>query len=288
MESFYLTLPSNVKNESYNNTVANFKTRLANRFDLKGDWEVAITEASYTYSWYNINSKEYIQLVYYDGTKVVTNENKIEITPSRYENIDDLLKFINEQMKSKFSNLDIPIPEIKNNEQLKRVYIDRTLYRKISIVHLKITAGLCSILGISKKHMDNGTTADLLNSKKEYEQLSLERRKTFSRVATPEDLRYWSGRPFDFATSLHSLFVYCDIVKHGYVGDSFSQLLRILQIPSKAEYGNQVVLTYSNPQYLPLLINEFESVEIHIKDDTNRTVPFQFGRSIFTLHFRKR
>lgn len=38
MDSFYMTLPSNVKSKTYNNTVANFKTKVSQRISLSGDW----------------------------------------------------------------------------------------------------------------------------------------------------------------------------------------------------------------------------------------------------------
>jgi len=49
MSHFYLTLPSNssIKCEP-DNTVAKFTKELSTSIELRGDWEVALTEITYT------------------------------------------------------------------------------------------------------------------------------------------------------------------------------------------------------------------------------------------------
>ena len=42
------------------------------------------------------------------------------------------------------------------------------------------------------------------------------------------------------------------------------------------------------PQYVPVSKKEFNTVEIDIRDDTGRPVPFEFGKVITTLHFRSK
>jgi hypothetical protein len=36
------------------------------------------------------------------------------------------------------------------------------------------------------------------------------------------------------------------------------------------------------------MTKDFETIEIHIKDDTGESIPFEFGRSIIVLHFRRK
>jgi hypothetical protein len=93
--------------------------------------------------------------------------------------------------------------------------------------------------------------------------------------------------PTDILGSFHSLFVYSDIVESSFVGNSHTQLLRIVEVPSGKKYGDQCVLTYSQPHYMPLRSTEFRTIEIDVKDDTGERIPFKFGRVIVTLHFRK-
>ena len=56
---FYLTLPSNSSMENFpDNTLTNFKTKLAQPIELIGEWEVALSELQYPRSWYNLRKSE--------------------------------------------------------------------------------------------------------------------------------------------------------------------------------------------------------------------------------------
>jgi len=84
-----------------------------------------------------------------------------------------------------------------------------------------------------------------------------------------------------------SLLVYSNIVKHQLVGDTVTQLLRLVHIPSTAKFGDQVTITYEKPQFFPLTHNYFKNIEILVCDDTGRKIPFQFGRTYVTLVFKR-
>ena len=64
--------------------------------------------------------------------------------------------------------------------------------------------------------------------------------------------------------------------------------MRTVGVPNEAKFGDQVVLVFTDPHYVPVLINDFENVEIDIKDDTNARIPFLYGRSRLKLHFKPR
>ena len=84
-----------------------------------------------------------------------------------------------------------------------------------------------------------------------------------------------------------SLLLYSNIVKHTPVADTASKLLRLVEIPSRSHFGEQVTLTYDKPQFYPLSHNYFKQIEIKFLDDTNHIIPFQFGRSFVTLVFKR-
>ena len=55
-EQFYVTLPSNSSFDYFpDNTVTSFKTKLAAPLIFHAQWEVALVEIIYPYSWYNVN-----------------------------------------------------------------------------------------------------------------------------------------------------------------------------------------------------------------------------------------
>jgi hypothetical protein len=91
--------------------------------------------------------------------------------------------------------------------------------------------------------------------------------------------------PPDIRGGMDSLFVYCDLVEPQIVGNSMQQLLRI--VPIKGRHGDYISSVFVAPHYIRILRREFSTVEITIKTDTNRLVPFEFGKCIAKLHFRK-
>lgn len=69
MESFCITLPSNVSSiNEKNNTASNYKTKLAMDLILDGNWEIGLSEISYTYSWDNATENYTIYLIDDNGT----------------------------------------------------------------------------------------------------------------------------------------------------------------------------------------------------------------------------
>jgi len=62
--------------------------------------------------------------------------------------------------------------------------------------------------------------------------------------------------------------------------------LRTVNIGGKE--GLTINRIYQNVQYVPLHRKQFDTVEIDIRDDTGRRVPFERGKVVVTLHFRQR
>ena len=103
--------------------------------------------------------------------------------------------------------------------------------------------------------------------------------------------------PFAFGVAKHpanllasvpqQLFVYSDIVEPQLVGDTIAPLLRIVAIRSKFEFGKCVAVTYETPHYIRVQRRQFETIEIDIRDNTGKPIPFEFGTVIVKLHFRR-
>ena len=70
------------------------------------------------------------------------------------------------------------------------------------------------------------------------------------------------------------------------VGDTAVPLLRA--VPLEGKHGDVVSTSFDNVQYIPVLHKEFTTIEINIRDDAGRRVPFERGRVTVTLHFRRR
>ncbi len=66
MDNFYITLPSNSSMDSYpSNTVSHYTTKLPQRLNLEGDWEVALVEIQIPQTWNNVDaSNDNFQITY--------------------------------------------------------------------------------------------------------------------------------------------------------------------------------------------------------------------------------
>jgi hypothetical protein len=90
----------------------------------------------------------------------------------------------------------------------------------------------------------------------------------------------------DLRGGFYSLFVYCSLVEPQIVGNVTAPLLRNVHIEGKN--GDIVEKIFTTPHYVPVNSKEVNHIEIDIKDDNNQSIPFQFGKTVVKLHFRKK
>lgn len=84
----------------------------------------------------------------------------------------------------------------------------------------------------------------------------------------------------------HNMFVYCDIVDPHAVGHAKVPLIRVVTV--KGRYGEDVNSIYTNIYFHPVKQKYFDTIEIDIRDNAGRKIPFLRGTVIVTLHFRLR
>ena len=103
------------------------------------------------------------------------------------------------------------------------------------------------------------------------------------RQLTFRDERKYKGKvAMDPNKGFNSLYVYCDAAE---VGDIKAPLLRV--VDATENFGDLIHILYATPQYDPVSTKEFNTVEIDIRDDSGRSVPFEFGKVVATRHFRR-
>ena len=86
-------------------------------------------------------------------------------------------------------------------------------------------------------------------------------------------------------TNITSIYVYCNIVQPQIVGNTSVPLLRT--IPVSENSGDVITKTFTNIQYVPVQTKSFEDIEILLRTHTGDPVPFERGKVIATLYFRK-
>ena len=290
MNNFYITLLSKSNNDYLKNNPSNFKIKLAQNIKLNANWQVGIAELSYQRSWYNINKEENIEIKYFD--KKLKTKNFI-LKPGYYS-IEDLIASINRLFRLEESNSTVKLPKLriivkKSSENLE---IEFAIHKNM-LVFPVFSENLNQILGINKESFDNmsdtillgyGTQAALAKKlsgnidNDEYDYIPM---------SEPNGNVYLSQDNVNISGGLNTLYCYCDLVLPSYVGDSLTQLLKVIEIPSDSDFRDQIHIIYSNIQYFPLLTKEFDCIEIDIKDDTGEHIKFNRGLTVVKLHFRK-
>jgi hypothetical protein len=284
-ESINIVLASNVKTYAEQNTIANFKTKLSSSLNFSGDWECGLTSISYTNSWYNLVTAQKITLSIFDEgyEKVVDKDQYVD--SGRYDTIDELLTVINEIVQELLKDLTYDKRADIKVEEYTRLVVIKQAYNGNKILFLNFPEELCYVLGFDKKDMDKTKETAMAKYQNDMNYPDLEDYQL--KPMTNQEKYYVALHPYDLSGGYHSLYVYSNIVKPSHIGNSFTQFLGLVEIPNNVKFGEQVVIKYQNPIYVPLILKEFDTIEIDIKSEFGESVPFEFGRSIITLHFRK-
>lgn len=275
MSHFYLTLPSNSSEKYYpDNTLTHFVTKLHNDVDLSGDWEVALVDIMYPRNWYTIND-QYCRITYKNGTKCY--DINVPIPSGYYRDVPELVgamkaaidtEFVKPQTKWTAASLqDFVANQRQPNTELR---IDEALWPKINY------NSHCQKVILTLQPEMTMKISDQLSKI-----LAIESTKKFH--STEKNLK--STIRCDIDGGLHAMYVYSDVLECVPVGDTMAPLLRIVEI--KGQKGEMVHIQYDQPRYVPLRKKHFDSIEIDIRDDLGQNIPFDSGKLIVTLHFRK-
>ena len=92
-----------------------------------------------------------------------------------------------------------------------------------------------------------------------------------------KERKYKGKVAMDPYRGFNSLYVYCDAAEARPVGDIKAPLLRV--VDAAGNFCDLFHRLYTTPQYDPVSRKEFNTVEIDIRDNTGRSVPFEFGKS---------
>lgn len=302
-ESFYIHLLSNVSSPASHrtNTVANFVTKLAEKIKVSDEWEVGLSEISYTKSWYNIPTEHPIKIFTSNfGTQHGGGE-ECNLRAGYYNSVEQLVSEINKQFKCLERGSQKALmkrsPELRYDVITNRIYVQPGANNHfVDCIFPYLPRDVEQLLGLS--FSENETYFDFFRDKTNDTMLPLEDVKLkkiidYTKVTENTDRDYFvmeleSPYAVQFNVCDMHLLVYCSIIQPVLVGDTYTKLLRQVEIPRDVKYGDQVVLRYLEPFYYPLISQEIESIEIDINNDSGERVPFDFGRSTLTLHFRKK
>lgn len=270
--SFYVELSSNAVYQY--NTIGNFRNTVQLLHPLEGNWEVGMSEIFYTKSWKNVAKNCVITVEkMFENSRPVNSyasaygyiplddgDRKGILRSGYYESIEELCQEIEKEMLP-FSDNCKYLPKFIIDKVTQMVYIKPGMNKDNRLLLPRLNRELAEILGF-----------DFYSIKAPKHNVSM--------LVLPD-------RPADISAGISTLFVYCNLVVPQYIGDTRAKLLKTVEVPSIKKFGDSVSIPYPSPHYVPVLTNDFESIEIDIKDDTNTPVHFMFGRTRVKLHFRK-
>ena len=284
MNHFYIYLPIKFKGSSS----SNFVTQIANRINLKGDWDIGMAGITYTKRWYNIRNDEIIKIKYFDNGKMTTDD--VKLSKGSYHTIEELLESINNLFKNAEKINNIKYPRLNYVEESHRVVIKITIYKNTQVFP-EFSKNLCEIIGINKNKLDSKAFSTLfeyaIECEQAYNMFGIE--KSSWEPLSKQNVEYFiAENAYNISAGFNTLLVYCNLVYPSHVGDKYTQLLRSVEIPPVLKYGDQINIDYNHILYYSLLIKEFQIIELVIRDETGETIPFTHGECIVILHLKKR
>ena len=284
MGDFFLTLPSNVSKTDKTNK---YCVNLPKRIQLDGKWEVALVEIQYPFSWNNISG-----LIQPDGT----TDNWIDVTfangyqttlfvpPGFYPTVEKLIDAINYGKEKLSKSLAKTLEEWegvkKQNPEVYAKWFSMKEGLKYNHQHDIFKFGFVyqeTLKRVQYKSIPGKIQSVQLSERLQY-MLGFD-------IAHLKNKTYAKYIP-DMKNGFYSLYIYCDVVEPQIVGDSIVNLLRTVHISGKHE--DIVERLYHTPHYVPVNKKEIDRVSIEIKDDRDQLVPFDFGKVVVKLHFRKK
>ena len=225
------------------------------RLILDGDYEVGLSEIIYPHSWYNINTSN--NRYWFGFSPEPGLELKFFLPTGYYADGSDLASALNRIAQN-------AIDEEAPNRDLKIKFHFDPISNRFNI-----------------EFRSKGSPSKLLMSEK------LKKLLGFDGVMSGLTSMYTlADNPVDLNQNLDLIYVYCDIASHQCVGDIKAPLLRVVNVSGK--HRTLVRNIYTHPIYVPVGRRDFDSIQISLLSQSGKPIPFQFGKSVVTLHFRKK
>lgn len=282
LNDFYLTLPSNVSSKFHDNKTSHFYTELPKPIEFKkNNWEVALVEIDYPRSWYNVQARDckvtLSKFLIDDPTKLYRQH--IFLKPGYYIAEKEIIRDINEQ-KNSFFKTNIQYDDVSR----------KTVVKVSERESINISKPLSNMIGFLEQLKERHYTfTAFMSGNTKYKAVDIDEdtslpQETILQPHRPKKL--CASKAFDLSNGLNSIYVYSNIIEDCVVGNSLVPLLRTVLI--SGNYGDLIQKTFIHPHYLPISQNHIKDIEISLRDDRGNLIPFEFGKVLVKLHFRRK
>ena len=265
---FYMTLPSNASMKTHlDNTLTHYITDLPQRIDLTGEWECGLAEIQYPHTWYNVTEDDVWLFLNEIDDPDVTRRTKLSC--GYYDDPLTLMYHINKGLHSLWS--EKTRVQMSYSSVTQKMTLHMTPNTVFIIPNHSSTASMLGFrtpVASDREAVTSSSVSDLHPSDSSY------------------PFHVEANDVVNMTQGFNTLYVYTDIVASRIVGDTLAPPLRAL--PISGRHGDILSDRFNNIHYVPLLCSTFHSIEVDIRDDMGRHVPFEYGRVTVTLHFRRR
>ena len=265
-----MTVPSNVSINSHpENTAAQFRTTLAQPVEVTGDWEVALSEIYLPNNWFNVTQNE----CWFD-----VNNERFVIPEGLYPSVKAVMNKMVQLLREKhqFSNAESKEFTRALNDTILGNLRRRT---RIMLCYVKPWKKVVFIIPIELEMTMSVSLMKILGFQ------SFGKQGIETSVAPSSVIMLAQDEPELQNLKSFMMYVYCDLVEPGLVGDTKVPLLRVVNVNKHMyEITSRI---YTSPIYVPLQKKSFGTVEVNIMTDTGDPMPFASGKSVVVLHFRR-
>lgn len=294
MSDFHMVIPSNASPDLYpENKTSNYKVYLPQRFDLHGEWQVALLEVHYPNTLMNVQREE-------NWVKVYEVEEGTYIPPAPMgdvgpdyelsERCPDLLNKTTTVLRYKLSmrpglytstsNMTEHLADVL--KPLERVYVIEP--GQPIPASEPVSVGLDRNGKFYLTVMNDRPNHVIYFAPRLAHQLGLPFSGPYDTKDTIKGIR-------DIDLSLghpEQMYIYMNIIEPQIVGHTSTPLLRTIPMSSDAKFGTMASYRCDHPIYHNLSTKSFNELEINIRTDTGDFVPFLFGTLNLVVHFRQR
>jgi len=291
-----MVLPSNSSMRYFpENTTTSFITELPHTVHLHGEWEVALSEIQFPCSFLHVrhgeNVLKFVDIKHGDekdgeGPFIA---KEIVIPNGVYKDIEELIFTINKGCKSANSHLYFEQQNEAGGKIGVRLTCENDNYCNTTH-YINFSNNLLRIFGLERN------TSYLVTLKIRVSNSNVHNTLSFIKLGflvAPQErvVSFWSIDPYSLWRGIpDKLFVYCDVCASYITGDARTPLLRIVPVSLAGHnyaYGTNLVRNFSPPHYIPLQKTNFRRIEIDIRDQLGKRIPFESGTLTVTLHFRR-
>jgi len=276
MESFFVTLPSNVQNGG---TMARYITDLPYTLELPGKWEVALTEMFMPHSWHNIDETNNA-VQYYEGMR----QNGMAPNTPAAVNIDTNNSWRYHE-EEELPTTSVHTHVNASGSQLTRTLLPVGYYNTsseiVDAIHNSLSPLAKQNIKISK-NFDGTLTVKAQGGACLWLTTGLTEMLGFGNPYITNTVR--GAYPVDMKNGLYSAVVYTDIILPQIIGNVQAPVLRVVPIDGKV--GKLLVYRFNSPDYVTLARSSISSIEINIRTDHGDPIVFHSGKVMCKLHFR--